>query len=116
MARSAGKRSGVADTQSQPAGTLVAGDVSVDAAARRQPQTDARFRRTRLRGQTRESGTDRPDGRGQDGSCLRASAEGIAERPSVPVRSRAGSVRRNVRLAGRPLDTAVTESAGPAGC
>src|ERR1035441_9150436 len=55
-ARPAGKRSGVAHPQSESAGTLVLGIVSLVAPTRRQPQADPRLRRTRLRRQADERG------------------------------------------------------------
>ena len=57
----------MAHPQSQSAGTLVAGNVSLGAPARRQPQTDPRLRRTRLRRQARESGVGGPTGVGKTG-------------------------------------------------
>src|SRR5665811_2532511 len=115
MARSAGKRAGVAHPQSESAGTLVAGIVSLGAPARREPQADAHLRRTRLRRQAREPGVDGADRRRQNRTSLRASVEGFAERPSLSVHPRAGSVRRDVRLAGRPLHAPVTQSPGAPG-
>jgi len=56
-----------------------------------------------------------PDRRGQNRTGLRASVEGFAERSSLSVHPSAGSVRRNVRLAGRPLHAPVTQSPGPPG-
>jgi len=41
LARPSGRRPGVAHPARQPAGTLVAGDLSLCPPARRQPQTDA---------------------------------------------------------------------------
>ena len=115
MARPAGKRAGVAHPQSQSAGTLVAGNVSLVAPARRQPQTDPRLCRTRLRRQAREPGVGRADWRRQNGTGLRPPVEGLAERPPLPVHPRSGSVRRNVRIAGRPLHAPVAESPGSLG-
>src|SRR6266566_9386960 len=105
----------MADSQSKSARTMVAGDVSVVAPARDQPQADAHVRRTRLRGQTRESGADGPDRRGQNGAGMRPSVEGFAERPPLPVRARAGSVRRDVRIAGGSIHASVTEPPGASG-
>src|SRR5207248_1679065 len=63
MARPAGQRSGVAHPQSESAGTLVAGIVSLGAPARSESQTAAHLRRTRLRRQTREPGVHGADWR-----------------------------------------------------
>src|SRR5450755_4552205 len=78
MARQAGKRAGMAHPQSEPAGTLVAGIVSLGAPARREPQADAHLRRTRLRRQAREPGVfdwsyldEQQTGRGPDGKDYR---------------------------------------------
>ena len=63
----------------------------------RQPGVNRKQMRTfaelGLRGQTRESGADGSDRRGQNGAGLRPSAEGFAKRSPLSVRSGAGSVR-----------------------
>ncbi len=57
-----------------------------------------------------------PTGVGKTGLALRSSAEGFAVQ-AIPlsVRARAGSVRRNVCRAGRPIHATVTEPAGASG-
>ena len=75
MARPAGERSGVAYPQSESAGTLVAGIVSLGAPTRREPQADAHLRRTRLRRQAREPSVDGADRRRQNRTGLRASVD-----------------------------------------
>src|ERR1017187_6565026 len=100
---------------SESAGTLVSGVVSLGAPTWCEPQADAHLRRTRLCRQARESGVDGSDRRRQNRTGLRPSVEGFAERPSLTVYPCAGSVRRDVRLAGRPLHAPVTQSPGPPG-
>jgi hypothetical protein len=49
------------------------------------------------------------------GPTGRAPVEGVAERLPLPVHSGTGSVRRDVCIAGRPVDAPVTQSSGPFG-
>ncbi len=116
MARPAGKCAGVAHPPSQSAGALVAGIVSLVAPARSEPQADARFRRTRLCRPTREPGVGGPNRRRQNRSRQRPPVEGSTEWSPLSVHSCSGSVRRNVRIAGRPLHPPVAESPGSLGC
>src|ERR1035438_4798654 len=65
--------------------------------------------------QARELGVCWRNRRGENGTCLRPLVEGVAERLSLSVHLRSESVRRNVRLAGRPLHPPVAESLGSLG-
>ena len=64
---------------------------------------DPRLRRARLHRQGREHRLHRPHRRRQDRTRLRAAAQGPAERLPRPLRPRPGPLRRDVRLARRPL-------------
>ena len=103
VARAAGKRLGVAHPARQPARTLVAGNLSLRPPARRQPQADPRLRRTGVHRQSENIVFIGPTARRQNRTGFGHYAQGSGERLPLPVRPRAGSVRRNVCLAGRPL-------------
>ena len=63
--------------------------------------------------QGREHRLHRPDRRRQDRTRLGAAAQGAAERPPRRLHARAGSLRRDVRLARRPLDRAAPQPPRP---
>ncbi len=109
----AGKRPGVAHPAGQSARALVAGDVPLRPPARRQPQADPRVRRTGVHRQGREHRVHRQHRRGQDRTRLWDPAEGAGERLPLPVRPRPGPVRRDVCLAGRPLDAPAPQTPRP---
>src|SRR5512145_2673937 len=70
MARATGERARVAHRASAAARAVDAGILSFQEAARHLTEADARFRRTRLRGEGGEPRLRRPDRRGQDGTRL----------------------------------------------